>query len=128
MLQAFCDVTSLFTFGPGAVRPPPKVDSAVMRLVPRDPALIGIDDRKRFADVVRAAFGQRRKTLRNALRNVCDEDAMRAAGVDPQARAEQLEVADFVRLAHVVELGSASCRERVCQYVYISVVAVSLKK
>src|SRR3546814_5987446 len=47
MLQAFCDVTSLFTVGPGAFRPPPKVDSAVMRLVPRDPALIGIDDRKR---------------------------------------------------------------------------------
>jgi 16S rRNA (adenine1518-N6/adenine1519-N6)-dimethyltransferase len=100
MLQAFCDVTSLFTVGPGAFRPPPKVDSAVMRLVPRDPARIGIDDRKRFADVVRAAFGQRRKTLRNALRLVCDEAALRDAGVDPQARAEQLEVADFVRLAN----------------------------
>src|SRR3546814_17666185 len=80
-----------------------------MRLVPRDPALIGIDDRKRFADVVRAAFGQRRKTLRNALRNVCDEDAMRAAGVDPPARAEQLEVADFVRLANVGALEAKSC-------------------
>src|SRR3546814_19383967 len=79
-------------------------------LVPRDPALIGIDDRKRFADVVRAAFGQRRKTLRNALRNVCDEDAMRAAGVDPQARAEQLEVADFVRLANVVAPEAQSCQ------------------
>jgi len=100
MLQAFCEVTSLFTVGPGAFRPPPKVDSAVMRLVPRDPAGIGIDDRRRFAEIVRAAFGQRRKTLRNALRLVCDEDAMRDAGVDPQARAEQLEVADFVRLAN----------------------------
>src|SRR3546814_14336851 len=77
MLQAFCDVTSLFTVGPGAFRPPPKVDSAVMRLVPRDPALTGIDDRKRFADVVRAAFGPRRKPLRNAPRNVCDEDRKR---------------------------------------------------
>src|SRR3546814_2113003 len=82
-----------------------------MRLVPRDPALIGIDDRKRFADVVRAAFGQRRKTLRNALRNVCDEDAMRAAGVDPQARAEQLEVADFVRLANVGALEAKRSEE-----------------
>src|SRR3546814_11291756 len=70
MLQAFCDVTSLFTIGPGAFRPPPKVDSAVMRLVPRDPALIGIDDRKRFADVVRAAFGQPRKTLSSEERRV----------------------------------------------------------
>ena len=100
MLQAYCDVTSLFTVGPGAFRPPPKVDSAVVRLLPRAPDRIGIDDRKRFADVVRAAFGQRRKTLRNALRNVCDEDIIRAAGIDPQARAEQLEVADFVRLAN----------------------------
>ena len=101
MLQAFCEVTSLFTIGPGAFRPPPKVDSAVMRLVPRDPARIGIDDRARFAAVVRAAFGQRRKTLRNALRAICDEDALRAAGIDPQARAEQLEVADFIRLANL---------------------------
>jgi 16S rRNA (adenine1518-N6/adenine1519-N6)-dimethyltransferase len=76
------------------------VDSAVVRLLPREPGRIGIDDRKRFADVVRAAFGQRRKTLRNALRNVCGEDIIRAAGIDPQARAEQLEVADFVRLAN----------------------------
>lgn len=102
MLQASCEVTSLFTVGPGAFRPPPKVDSAVMRLVPRDPALIGIDDRKCFADVVRAAFGQRRKTLRNALRTVCDESVIRAADIDPQARAEQLDVADFVRLANLV--------------------------
>ena len=102
MLQASCEVTSLFSVGPGAFRPPPKVDSAVMRLVPRDPARIGIDDRRRFADVVRAAFGQRRKTLRNALRSVCDESTIRSAGIDPRARAEQLEVADFVRLANVV--------------------------
>ncbi|HVI60340.1 MAG TPA: 16S rRNA (adenine(1518)-N(6)/adenine(1519)-N(6))-dimethyltransferase RsmA [Luteimonas sp.] len=100
MLQAWCEVTSLFTVGPGAFRPPPKVDSAVMRLVPRDPARVGIRDRARFAAVVRAAFGQRRKTLRNALREVCDEATLRAAGIDPQLRAEQLAVADFVRLAN----------------------------
>lgn len=100
MLQACCEVTALFTVGPDAFRPPPKVDSAVMRLRPRDPAGIGIDDRARFADIVRAAFGQRRKTLRNALRETCGEDAIRAAGIDPQLRAEQLAVADFVRLAN----------------------------
>ncbi|MFZ2751868.1 MAG: 16S rRNA (adenine(1518)-N(6)/adenine(1519)-N(6))-dimethyltransferase RsmA, partial [Lysobacteraceae bacterium] len=61
MLQAYCTVTALFKVLPGAFRPPPKVDSAVVRLVPRPPAEIGIDDPRRFADVVRAAFGQRRK-------------------------------------------------------------------
>ncbi|MBB4128114.1 16S rRNA (adenine1518-N6/adenine1519-N6)-dimethyltransferase [Xanthomonas translucens] len=103
MLQAYCEVTSLFVVPPGAFRPPPKVDSAVVRLVPRAPQEIGIADRQRFADVVRAAFGQRRKTLRNALGGVCDAAQFEAAGVRPDARAEQLEVADFVRLANVAQ-------------------------
>jgi len=101
MLQACCMVTPLFNVAPGAFRPPPKVDSAVVRLVPRAPDSIGIDDPARFAAVVRAAFGQRRKTLRNALGLVCDVAQIEAAGIDPQARAEQVAVADFVRLANI---------------------------
>ena len=101
MLQACCAVTPLFQVPPGAFRPAPKVDSAVVRLVPRAPASIGIDDPRRFAAIVRAAFGQRRKTLRNALSNVADVAVIEAAGVRPDARAEQLAVADFVRLANV---------------------------
>jgi len=103
MLQAYCEVTSLFVVPPGAFRPPPKVDSAVVRLVPHAPQSVGIADPRRFADVVRAAFGQRRKTLRNALNGVCDAAQFEAAGVRPDARAEQLEVADFVRLANVAQ-------------------------
>ena len=102
MLQAWCRVTALFTVGPGAFRPPPKVDSAVVRLVPRDPAEVGIDDPARFAAIVRAAFGQRRKTLRNALQSLCSADEIAAAGIEPSQRAEQLAVADFVRLANAV--------------------------
>ena len=101
MLQAYCTVTALFKVPPGAFRPPPKVDSAVVRLVPKPADRIGIDDPKRFAEVVRAAFGQRRKTLRNALGGVCSTEDIEAAGIDPQARAERLEVADFVRLANL---------------------------
>ena len=68
MLQAYCAVTPLFVVPPGAFRPAPKVDSAVVRLVPRaGGAHRACGDRARFANVVRAAFGQRRKTLRNAL-------------------------------------------------------------
>jgi len=100
MLQAYCHVTPLFTVPPGAFRPPPKVDSAVVRLVPRDPAAIGIRDRAKFEVVVRDAFGQRRKTLRNALSQQCDAAAIEAAGVRPDARAEQIGVDDFVRLAN----------------------------
>jgi 16S rRNA (adenine1518-N6/adenine1519-N6)-dimethyltransferase len=101
MLQAYCTVTPLFKVPPGAFRPPPKVDSAVVRLVPRTPASIGIADAQRFAAVVRAAFGQRRKTLRNALAGVADTALIEAAGVSPTARAEQLAVADFIRLANL---------------------------
>lgn len=100
MLQAYCQVTSLFVVPPGAFRPPPKVDSAVVRLGPRDPATININDHRRFADVVKAAFGQRRKTLRNALNNVVSAEQFIAAGVRPDARAEQLDVAEFIALAN----------------------------
>lgn len=102
MLQAYCTVTPLFDVPPTAFRPPPKVDSAVVRLVPRAPETIGIADPARFAHVVRDAFGQRRKTLRNALSKLCDSAAIEAAGVRPDARAEQLPVADFVRLANAL--------------------------
>jgi 16S rRNA (adenine1518-N6/adenine1519-N6)-dimethyltransferase len=101
MLQAYCAVTPLFKVAPGAFRPPPKVDSAVVRLVPRAPESIGVADPRRFAQVVRAAFGQRRKTLRNALNGVADTAQIEAAGLRPDARAEQIDVAGFVRLANL---------------------------
>ena len=101
MLQAYSAVIPLFGVPPGAFRPPPKVDSAVVRLLPRDPAVTGIADRQRFAAVVRAAFGQRRKTLRNALDGVVDAAIIEAAGLRPGDRAEQVAVADFVRLANM---------------------------
>ena len=72
----------------------------MVRLVPRDPATIGIADRARFAEVVRAAFGQRRKTLRNALHGVCGPEQFEAAGVSPDARAEQIGVTAFIALAN----------------------------
>lgn len=100
MLQAYCRVTPLFDVPPGAFRPPPKVDSAVVRLVPRDPDEIGIRDAARFSAVVRDAFGQRRKTLRNALSQQCGSAEIEAAGLRPDARAEQIAVTDFVRLAN----------------------------
>jgi len=100
MLQAYCQVIALFDVPPAAFRPPPKVDSAVVRMIPLAPERIGIDDHALFARVVRDAFGQRRKTLRNALSQVCDGASIEAAGLRPDARAEQLHVAEFVRLTN----------------------------
>ena len=102
MLQAYCAVTPLFVIPPGAFRPAPKVDSAVVRLVPKPAERIEVRDRAVFANVVRAAFGQRRKTLRNALNGVADGAAIEAAGLRADARAEQVEVAGFVRLANLL--------------------------
>jgi 16S rRNA (adenine1518-N6/adenine1519-N6)-dimethyltransferase len=101
MLQAYCRVTPLFKVPPGAFRPPPKVDSAVVRMVPLPRDQIAVNDRKRFEHVVRAAFGQRRKTLRNALNGVADSAMIEAAGLRPDARAEQVDVAGFIRLANL---------------------------
>jgi 16S rRNA (adenine1518-N6/adenine1519-N6)-dimethyltransferase len=102
MLQAIFRVTRLFTVPPGAFRPVPNVDSAVARLVPLGAAKHRIDDAALFGRVVAAAFGQRRKTLRNALSALCDASALEAAGIDPSARGETLAVADFVRLANAL--------------------------
>ncbi|HSD16950.1 MAG TPA: 16S rRNA (adenine(1518)-N(6)/adenine(1519)-N(6))-dimethyltransferase RsmA [Thermomonas sp.] len=102
MLQAYCTVTPLFVVPPGAFRPAPKVDSAVVRLVPKPAEAIRVADRGMFASVVRAAFGQRRKTLRNALNAVADVAAIEAAGLRADARAEQVDVAGFVDLANLL--------------------------
>jgi 16S rRNA (adenine1518-N6/adenine1519-N6)-dimethyltransferase len=99
MLQWRYMVTRLFVVPAGAFSPPPQVQSAIVRLVPRPLAELPSVDPRRFAQVVAAAFGQRRKTLRNALAPLLDEAAIRAAGVDPQARGETLAVEGFVRLA-----------------------------
>jgi 16S rRNA (adenine1518-N6/adenine1519-N6)-dimethyltransferase len=106
MLQAECAVMPLFKVAPGAFRPAPKVDSAVVRLVPRPAGAAGIADRARFSAIVRAAFGQRRKTLRNALSGLLDAAAIESAGLRPDARAEQVPVDGFVRLANLPAAGS----------------------
>jgi 16S rRNA (adenine1518-N6/adenine1519-N6)-dimethyltransferase len=102
MLQARCRVTPLFKVPPGCFRPPPKVDSAVVRLEPRDPVEVGLSAPARFEQVVRAAFSQRRKTLRNALSGVCMPEHIEAVGIDPGARAEVVAVADYVALANAL--------------------------
>jgi len=85
-----------------AFRPRPSVESALVRLVPHAPLPVPARDEKVFAAVVAAAFGQRRKTLRNALARLIAPDAIAALGIDPGARGETLSVAQFVALADAV--------------------------
>jgi len=104
ILQAHCVVTPLLKVPPGAFQPPPKVDSAVVRLLPRPRDAVGIHDQAVFAAVVKAAFAQRRKTLRNALSQVCAAPAMEAVDISPGARAETVAVQAYIRLANHLAL------------------------
>ena len=99
MAQYYCDARALFTVGPQHFRPPPKVDSAVVRLIPR-PFPQQVQDESLFAELVKQAFSQRRKTLRNTLRGMASEDDLRAADIDPQLRAEAVPVDKFVTLCN----------------------------
>lgn len=100
MLQARFRVQKLFNVPPGAFTPPPKVDSAVVRLLPLPVAAIPYRDGRRFAEVVAHAFGQRRKTLRNTLEGLVEEADFEAVGIDPGRRGETLSVAEFAALAN----------------------------
>jgi 16S rRNA (adenine1518-N6/adenine1519-N6)-dimethyltransferase len=99
MLQFRYRVERLFNVAAGAFVPAPKVHSSVIRLIPRAPDELALTDVAAFSRVVSAAFGQRRKMLRNALASVLTEAALRQAGVDPGARAETLDIGAFARLA-----------------------------
>jgi 16S rRNA (adenine1518-N6/adenine1519-N6)-dimethyltransferase len=101
MLQLACRVEPLFDVPPGAFRPPPKVDSSVVRLTPLPADARPAVDAQRLQALVKAAFAQRRKTLANALRDVLPAELIRSAGIDPKARAETLAPVDYVRLANV---------------------------
>jgi 16S rRNA (adenine1518-N6/adenine1519-N6)-dimethyltransferase len=102
MLQYRFAIAKLFDVKPGAFRPPPKVDSAFVRMLPLPTSALGVRDETLLARVVTAAFTKRRKQLRNALAGVIAEDGLRALGVDPKLRPENLSVADYVAIANAV--------------------------
>ncbi|MEO0420773.1 MAG: 16S rRNA (adenine(1518)-N(6)/adenine(1519)-N(6))-dimethyltransferase RsmA [Pseudomonadota bacterium] len=101
MLGAVCEVEALFHVGPGAFKPPPKVDSSVVRLRIPNQAPVAIEHPELFAQLVRQAFSMRRKTLRNSLKRLMGADAIEAAGIDPGARPETLTPADYGALTRV---------------------------
>lgn len=99
-LQTWFDVEALFDVPPDAFDPPPAVNSAVLRLVPRGEDAVLPEDPAILDRLLTAAFGQRRKTLRNALGGVLDESTLLATGIDPGARAETVDPPSWVRLAN----------------------------
>jgi 16S rRNA (adenine1518-N6/adenine1519-N6)-dimethyltransferase len=102
MLQARCRVEALFRVPPGAFRPPPKVESAIVKLTPLPDTALPRATQAALDRAVRAAFAQRRKTLVNALRGVADATTLTQVGIDPGWRAEQVAVTSFLALAHAL--------------------------
>jgi 16S rRNA (adenine1518-N6/adenine1519-N6)-dimethyltransferase len=102
MLAPHVRVEKLFDIAPGAFRPPPKVTYAFFRLHPHAAPPFAIADRAAFARVVSAAFAQRRKTLRNALKVLLGATEIEAAGIDPGLRAEVIAPQGYAALAAVL--------------------------
>jgi 16S rRNA (adenine1518-N6/adenine1519-N6)-dimethyltransferase len=100
MTQWRCAAEKLFTVAPGSFHPAPKVDSAIVRLRPYAAPQPAVSDPARFARIVQAAFAQRRKTLRNVLRDLVAATVMEDLGIDPGRRPETLSVAEFAALAN----------------------------
>lgn len=108
MVQYHCYVEPVLMVPPGAFLPPPKVESAVVRLIPHPVKPVVADDEALLSRICAEAFTQRRKTLRNALRNWLDDEGFTALGLDPQLRPENLSVADYVAIAnHLAAKGGA---------------------
>jgi 16S rRNA (adenine1518-N6/adenine1519-N6)-dimethyltransferase len=99
MAQLRCKVSHLFDVPPDAFYPPPKVQSAIVRLIPLGTPRFPDCDQQALAKVVQLAFSQRRKTLRNNVKGVFKDEQLLALGVEPGARAETLTLEQFVAIA-----------------------------
>ncbi len=106
MMQYHCKVEKLFTVPPGAFVPQPKVHSAIVRLTPWRPLPHPAHNPAALATVVRTAFSQRRKTLRNALKTLLPPEKLETLGLDMNLRPENLGLRDYVRIADLVDHNS----------------------
>jgi len=102
MAQYYCHVMPVLNVPPGAFKPPPKVDSAVVRLTPHQAPPVDVVSVATLERVCAQAFNQRRKTIRNSLKESLSEVQISALGIDPTVRAEVLSLQDFATLANAV--------------------------
>ena len=100
MTQYQCQVIPVMEIGPEAFQPPPKVDSAIVRLVPHSEIKNPVKSINALNQVCATAFNQRRKTIRNSFKKLIDADALESLGVDLSLRPENLSLDDYIRLAN----------------------------
>lgn len=104
MVQYQCKVENLFPVAATSFNPPPKVESAVVRLIPWKTRPYISDNHALLTTLVKTAFSQRRKMLRKSLRKLVTVDEFEIAGIEPERRPETVSVAEFVRLSNVVSV------------------------
>jgi len=102
MTQYHCDVDSLFEVAPGSFTPAPKVTSAIVRLCPHKDRVIDPAQEQRLRRVVTAAFSQRRKTLRNTLRDLVNVQQLEDLDISPSARAETLNLEQVIAISELL--------------------------
>jgi 16S rRNA (adenine1518-N6/adenine1519-N6)-dimethyltransferase len=101
MIQYYCHVDHLLGVPPTAFYPQPQVDSAVVRLTPRRREDLSRAGEEKFAEIVRQAFNQRRKTLHNSLKGLIDDQQLLTCGVQPSLRPQQITVENFIKIAKI---------------------------
>ena len=102
MAQYFCRVDHLFEVPPEAFDPRPKVDSAIVRMAPYSKLPCVAHDFKHFEQLVKSGFAQRRKTLRNNLKGIANDQQLQSLGIDPSIRPERLNVSEFVAISNLL--------------------------
>ncbi len=111
MMQYYCLTEHLFDVPPESFTPQPKVMSSIVRLVPYEKKPIIVESVKVLSTVVTTAFSQRRKTLRNALKNLILEDNIKALDINPALRPETISLADFAKLSTFINQNPLSLNE-----------------
>lgn len=108
MAQYYCQVIPVLEVPPSAFTPPPKVDSAVVRLVPHATMPYPVKDIRVLSRITTEAFNQRRKTIRNSLGNLFSVEVLTELGIDPALRAENISVAQYCQMANYLSENAPS--------------------
>ena len=101
MAQYFCENTLLFTVPSNVFIPAPRVESAMVRLIPRRNPALTVKNLEHFGAIIKEAFSYRRKTVSNALKKIISIDKWKTIGIDPQLRPQELTVEDFIKISNM---------------------------
>jgi 16S rRNA (adenine1518-N6/adenine1519-N6)-dimethyltransferase len=103
MIQYYCETELVFDVPPESFDPIPKVMSAIIKLTPHKTPPVEIESIEKLNKVVTTAFSQRRKTIRNSLKNLITEEQIVALNIDPTLRAESISLSEFASLSQIIQ-------------------------